>query len=393
MKIFAYSFSFFVIALSFCFAAKDDQRNEFSNRKRRVLAVQYFDLGSWQTWNFKDRKNKKIDKKALDTYLLSFAKSLKQERITTVILSFAQVCDIEKMCADDFANLSEKSALGMLHINVHGWKVQNKSLFYYMVSFLRKEGLQVGLAFGGGVAQEKDWKFDFKKYRPALLAQNLARWAKKVGLSFFDFDVENEFFMKNEVRNLQIFFTSLKNAYRGEITFSLMGNTVDWGIRSTFLDPFFRDVPIQSMFTGLNLMFYSAKHFYINCGQKPLEDWDLCLWLKDLKRNMKLPYHEVAKFINIGFNTSISYKDPKSSFGPLPYSNMPKGLSSGKAAKFIHQSMEETLSKITMQKIEFGTPFFWTGSADYRVSKDLEFRSQFSTSSQNFVKDYLLYQQ
>lgn len=359
-----------------------------------LSAVEYFDLGALQSWNFMDWSKGEVNVEGLNTYLDTFASQMQEQNLSKVIISFGQVSDISKMIAGEYSTMSTSDSLYMLDKNVGGSLIDGKSVFEYMVNRLVDDGIDVGLAFGGISAQQTDWTFDFSSSTPQELASNLASWAKSMHISQLDFDVElTTICTQNNPSQLAEFFTSL-NTSMGEdpVTLTVMGDTNYWGPDGTVFKSLFEVGKLNDMFDGFNLMLYNGQ-YYLNAGQTPQEGWDLELWVSQISQAGKISLEEAAKFINVGFNAKLDYTSSSTSAGPLPYSNMPEGISSGSAAKFIYNSLIADLKTYTSDtSLEVGNPFFWDSNADYTVSANNNYESQFFSKTNNFEKDFTTYQ-
>ena len=350
--------------------------------------VEYFDLGAWQSWNFMDWSKGEVDKSSLDTYIDSFSAQLIDQSLSKVMLSFAQVADITNMYNENYADLSATNAIGMLNKNTGGKQVDGHFMIQYIVMRFTSHGIAVGISFGGASAQDKDWDFDFDNNDPADLAVKLSEWAGSVGFGMIDFDVESAAFSKNDPHQLYLFFNGLFNSYKGEdITLTVMGDVNTWGVNGPIFGDLFKGKPLQTMFTGLNLMLYNGQ-YYLNAGQTPTQSWDLFVWMTQLKDNMKASYGDVAKYVSIGLNSKIDYTSEKSSGGPLPYTSLPANISSGEAAAFIYKDLIKSLGTLSGEEIALVTPFFWDDNADYTVSSANKYESQFFVSTDNFEKDF-----
>ncbi len=353
-----------------------------------VSGLEYFDLGAWQTWNFMDWSKGEVNIVALDTYVDSFSSSLKGQHISQVMLSFAQVGDIINLSNEKYSDLSDSDAIGMLYKNTGGKRINDKQVIDYIVSRFVKNGIMVGISFGGASAQDIDWDFGFDANDPSDLAIALASWAGKVGFTTIDFDVENAAFSKNDPQKLSLFFNGLQKAFTGSgVTLTVMGDVNHWGVNGPIFGSMFKDNPLQTMFTGINLMLYNGQ-YYLNAGQTPIQSWDLFLWMSQLKENMKLSYVDVSKYINVGFNSKIDYRLEKSSGGPLPYTSMPTAISSGSAAVYIYNTLIASLTTLSKEGVVLGTPFFWDDNADYTVSAVNNYTSQFFANTDNFESDF-----
>ena len=192
-----------------------------------LLAVEYFDLGALQSWNFMDWSKGEVNVEGLNAYLDSFSHQMQEQSLNKVIFSFGQVCDISKMIKGEYSTMSISDSLYMLDKNVGGSLIDGKSVFEYMVNRLVSNDIEVGLAFGGVSAQQSDWTFDFSSSTPETVAKQLSSWASSMKISQLDFDVElTTVCMQNDPTQLAQFFTSLNTAMADNpVTLTVMGDT------------------------------------------------------------------------------------------------------------------------------------------------------------------------
>lgn len=357
---------------------------------RDILPNQYFDLGSWNTWNLADWGTSSIKKDLLDNYLNTFASQTLAQGIRQVTLSFGQVADIRKMINGDYANCSATNAFYIINKNTGGFKVDNDDFFPYVSKSLAAKGLKVYLAFGGIKATQSDWTFDFSTTPPATLAQNLITWASTTcSLSGLDFDLElSDLTQFNNIRDLQTFFSSLKSI---TTTLTIQANYADWGPEGSELSSLFKSPnSINTLFDGLNLMCYNGK-YYLNAGQTPLTDWDLIEWVKQMQKNTTMSLSDIGSFLHIGFSSALDYTSPETSEGPLPYnpSNVPSTVTtSGQYAAYIQKQLESSLTQSFSSPIAFASPLFWTQNANYTINTADGGTSHFYDDI-SFQKDFL----
>lgn len=352
-------------------------------------ALEYFDLGSLESWNFMDWSTSSINVDALNAYLDSFSVQLKEQKLKNVMLSFAQVVDIPSIVVGNFDNLSDSDALGMLYKNVAKATIEGQSVLQYMIQRFVENGLTVGLSFGGANASNNDWDFGFSTNDPTLLANKLATWANSMRIAWIDFDVENTAFSNNNSTLLASFFQTLYNSVSLDlVSFTVMGDINYWGLYGTVFENLFKAAKFNEMFHGLNLMLYNGQ-YYLNAGQTPTQSWDLFSWTKEMADNTGLNQTESAALINVGYNSKIDYSLTSSSGGPLPYTKMPEGYLSGSAAAYILTKLDGSLQTLVKDKsLILGNPFFWDDNADYTVSETLGYQSQFFKNTGDFEKDF-----
>jgi hypothetical protein len=371
-------------------------------------AVEYFDLGAWESWNFMDWQKGEVNKQGLDNYLNSLASQLIAQNLTCLTLSFAQVCDISNLALNNFTNLSKGDAIGSLYINIGGKTIDGQSVFSYIIETLSSYQIKVGLAFGGIAASDSDWNFNFYSQQnlkstcsctnksnqinyvrmgidPASLANTLAAWAKSLKIAYLDFDIESAAIAKNDPKSLVTFFSTLHSQI--ETTLTIMADSITYGLQGQIFGPMFSLAKIQTLFDGINLMAYNGQ-YYLNAGQLPTQSWDLFLWLDQVEKNSGLDAEGAGKYINIGFNARVDYTSPASCGGPLPYTKMPSGISNGSAARFILEQLYVNL-KAQNPNITMGIPFFWDSNASYTVTAANNFACTFFANTNNFEKDFL----
>ncbi len=356
-----------------------------------TLTNEYFDLGAWQSWNFMDWSTGKVNVEAFNTYIDSFAEGLKEQGLSRTTLSFAQVGDISDIVRDDFSNLKADDALGMLAKNTGGVKIGDQTVLAYMVQRLKNDGIGARLSFGGalGGTVDGDWNFNFGD--PVEVATSLALWAKGVGFSGIDFDIETGAIKpleSNSPADMASFFQTL-HGNGIVVTLTVMGDVNTWGLSGSVLKPIFDAAKVAgndftALFDGLNLMLYNGQ-YYLNAGQTPHQSWDLNDWVDQLADNTGRSRSACGALINVGFNSKINYASPASSGGPLPYKTMPSGLTSGQAAAYIYKQLEDDLG------FKLGTPFFWDDNANYTVSEEDGYKSQFFSTTGNFEKEFFAY--
>ncbi|MCH9622109.1 MAG: hypothetical protein S4CHLAM20_15440 [Chlamydiia bacterium] len=358
-----------------------------------LTPAEYFDLGALESWNFMDWSIGEINVTALNTYLDGFCSQLKEQGLDRVILSFAQVCDISLIVKSEFANLSTSDALYMLYKNVDGAMINDKTTFEYIIDRFDLNGVITGLAFGGVSAQASDWKFDFSSQSPKEQAKALVDWAFSMKIGQLDFDIElNSVCEQSEPSQMAEFFTTLKIAMgENPLTLTVMGDTNYWGPFGSVLKPLFEAGKLSDMFNGINLMLYNGQ-YYLNAGQTPIEGWDLELWINQVAQAGAMSEEEAASYLNIGFNAKLDYTSASTSGGPLPYSDMPLGISNGGAARFILEALITSLKAYTKdQSMQLGKSFFWDSNAVYTVSANNNYECTFFSKTEDFEKDFFAY--
>lgn len=367
-----------------------------------VGSGEYFDLGSWNSWNLVDWTNNTIDVSKLDNYLNSYASELLSRGIHSITLSFAQASDINAIINNDTSALLKNDvtdSLGTLLHNTSGYKVtlatgQQEAVFPYVVQTLTQDGINVGLSFGGADASDADWTFN----PSPTLAQELANWALNIGLSSIDFDIEDPDITKvNSPSALASFFTTLHTDMKGfPVTLTTQGDINTWGPQGTVFKSMFECGKFQDMFDGLNLMLYWKNNqqwvYALSAQTPPTQTWDLGSWMSELETNTGLSAKDSASYLNIGFDACINYTEKQSSAGPLPYSSLPSDVTtSGQAAAYIYQQMEKKLQEIAGDPtLSLGKPFFWDDNATYTIASDGS--SQFfSGGNSSFEQDFYGY--
>jgi hypothetical protein len=348
----------------------------------------YFDLGSWQTWNFMNGPNGTLNQDELNQYLDSYVAQAKDAGLNEVTFSFAQVCDISKMVSGDFGECSHDDALWMLSVNTSNAQIDGKSFFQYVVQRVHADGLKAALSFGGesaGTGNPNDWDFGFSTTNPVLLAENLANWAQQTGLSSIDFDVESPTLTSlNSPADLALFFAQLHKDAQANgmpVTLTVMSDAGLWGPTGQYFGSLFsQGTDITHMFDGINLMLYNGQ-YYINAGQTPPQSWDLLTWISQLQSNSGMSPADCASFLHLGFNGAIDYSKQSSSCGPLPYdpSKVPPGVkTSGQYAAYILSVIQDELrEKYGDPNLQFGASFFWDDNANYQVGTNGQYQSQF----------------
>lgn len=366
-----------------------------------ISSNDYFDLGSWNSWNLMNWSSGTINQQALNNYIDSYVAQAKAEGLSQVTLSFAQVCDIQKMIAGNFGDCSSEDALEMLSKNTNGQSVGRESVLQYMAQRLHADGLNVFLSFGGAIANSKDWDFGFGTQNPEDLGKSLANWAHQCGFSGIDFDMEDgagNLVSVNGAANLAQFFSSLHqtaNSFGMSTTLTVMGDAGIWGpTGKNFGAMFSQGSDITHMFDGINLMLYNGQ-YYINAGQQPPQSWDLTNWIAQLQQNTGMSPGDCASFLHIGFNSAVDYSKASSSGGPLPYDPTkipPNVKTSGQFAAWILQQVQQELrGKYGDPTLTFGTSFFWDNKANYSVDPNNNYQSQFFQGN-SFEQDFYAWQ-
>jgi hypothetical protein len=354
-----------------------------------IYYVEYFDIGKWESNHFMDPSKGTLNEDGLNNYLYFFFQDMWGQGLCDANFCHGQASDISKFCAEDYASMSATNSFGILDKKTLGAKVNGQSIFAYMVGRLIMMGnMDLGITFGGKDATEKDWDFGFDHNDPIKLAQGLAKWANDLALARVDFDVRSADFSKNDAEKLAYFFITLKSNFNGRVTLTVPGDVTLWGPTGKYLSPLFKEEQFKNMFDNLNLMLFDKTRYYLNAGQRPLQKWDLYLWIAQLVKNSGYTFVEAASLISIGLDASVNYLKPESSAGPLPYDKMPSGITNGNATKFIFDVLEASLTKDT---ITLGNPFYMDDNADYSVSPSNDYMSQFFNNTGNLELDFQRY--
>jgi GH18 family chitinase len=361
----------------------------------------YFDLGSWQSWNFMDWQTGTVNQTALNQWLDSYASQAKAGGLKEVTLSFGQICDLQSIISGNFLQgSSSDDALKILCQNTGGKGVNGMSVLQYMVQRLNTDGMKVELSFGGATATAADWNFGFSATNtPQALAQSLANWAHQMGFSGIDFDFEDgsaTMVSTNGASNLAQFFASLHQDLRTNgitSTMTVMGDSTLWGITSPnsyFSSMFSQGTNFSQMFDGLNLMLYNGQ-YYLNAGQQPPQSWDLTAWISQLQKNTGLTPAQCAEYLHVGFDGGVDYTQASSSGGPLPYAPpAPSGLSNGQTAAWIFQQLiKELQTYYNDPNLSLAPPFFWDDHANYTVDPKNPSSQFFNNNS--FDLDFMKY--
>ena len=276
----------------------------------------------------------------------------------------------------------------------------NQDPFPYISKRLAADGLKVGLSFGGGVAQDSDWNFGFNGTASAAqMASDLATWAKSIGVSNIDFDIENPNFGNiNQAADVSSFFSTLHS----QMSTSLTVDASTGGFESMF-GPILTQGHLENMFNDMNLMCYggSSNPYYLNSGTSPATGsetgWGLVQWVDLLqKNNSHMTPAECAAFFHIGFLTSLNYGNPSESGGPCPYTPpAPSGVtSSGQYAAYIYSILQSQLREYYNDpELTLSAPFFWQGDADYDVDSGptAPDNSEFFKNNPAFESDFFAY--
>ncbi len=364
----------------------------------------YFDLGSWQSWNFMDWSTGTVNQQALNEWLESYASQAKGGGLGEVTLSFGQIQDLQDIVSGNFQGCtSSDDGLKMLAENTNDVTVGGQNILQYIVGQLNSDGLKVELSFGGATATAQDWNFGFSSTNtPQSQAQQLSTWAQAMGFSGIDFDMENgteTMLEENGASNVAQFFASLHSDLEPHgitSTLTVMGDTTDWGIEpasqgGNYLCGMFQQgYNFSQMFDGINLMLYNGQ-YYLNAGQQPLQSWDLTTWINQLAQNTGLTPGQCAGYVHVGFSDGVNYTQASSSGGPLPYTSpMPSNLNNGQAAAWIYEQITQELqSYYNDPSLTLGSSFFWDGNANYSVNQQ-DPESQFFTNN-TFDLDFLNY--
>ncbi|MCH9616825.1 MAG: hypothetical protein SP4CHLAM5_00990 [Chlamydiia bacterium] len=354
-----------------------------------IYHVEYFDIGRWESDHFIDTGTGTVSEDRIDSYLYYFFQDMWGQGQCNVNFCHGQAVDLSNFIKGDYASMSATNSFGILEKKTLGKLVGGKSVSMYVVDWLiTSVAMKTGISFGGKAATGGDWDFGFDKIDPVELAQDFSTWANDLALSRLDFDVQSADFIKNDPQKLASFFTTLKDHFNGRVTLTVPGDVTLWGLQGKNLFPLFRHAPFKTMFDSLNLILFDQTHYYLNAGQKPVQNWDLFLWISQLAKDSGYTFAQAASLVNIGFNASINYLDKECSKGPIPYEKMPSGITNGNASKFIFDKLQDSL---TNETITLGCPFYMDSNADYSVSSSNGYESQFFNNTGNFELDFQRY--
>ncbi|MCI5053065.1 MAG: glycosyl hydrolase family 18 protein [Simkaniaceae bacterium] len=332
--------------------------------------VVYFDLGSWQAWDFVDWSSNPptLYQKGINNYAVTTADQLKAAGLQSIFLSFGQMANITKILSGDFAECSKSDAFYMVYKNTDGILIEGMNLIQYFIQQLKGEGIEVVLSFGGATATREDFQLDFSGSSPSELAADFLTLVRDYDLDGIDFDLEDSaanMVDDNGAGNLAEFFKLIKKGI--ETTLTVQGALNLWGIEgSCFGQMFSQGVPFNEMFSSVNLMLYNGQ-YYIDAA--PVYSWSLDTWIEQIATQAELSREEAAALIHIGFNSTLDYADPTVSAGEQY--DIPAGDNAGQAAVYVLNSASKAAGQI------FATPFFWAGKADYSVDPGGDFNSQF----------------
>jgi len=148
---------------------------------------------------------------------------------------------------------------------------------------------------------------------------------------------------------------------------------------------FSQGISFADMFDGANLMLYNGQ-YYIDT-QNP--SWGIELWMEDLANQIGCQVAETAQYVHIGYNDTLDYTNPATSAGKQY--DIPAGLSSGAAAAFVQNSIQDELRSILSDStLELNAPIFWEGKANYATGADGA--SLFITNEDSFEEQFLTWQ-
>ena len=319
----------------------------------------------------------------IDTTLLNDPKTafsqmfsnFKQEGVNQINLSFAQICDINRLCKDSGATSqtlpnstgdysSNDMALGQTmrsedratgKYSGPAYKVEDGSgkevasnFLQYFSQFAHQNGMKVSLSFGGALGNATDNTFpDSAKDT----ANHLAAAMKSLGIDSADFDIENSsLFDSNKPEDLQTFFTTLHSDLKSEgktTTATLMGGSVTDPKFAPILDQF------NSKFDDANLMLYSNTQYWLDPS-----------YINTLKTKLNVD----GPHLHIGFYSSINYASESScASGQKPPCPIDSSKSSGANAANFYKALQKDIPGL-------GEPFVWnddpTSNKSYNFMQD-----------------------
>ncbi len=352
----------------------------------------YFDLGSWNTWNFVDWSTTPptLKMNELKTYTSSLINQLHSGGIKTFDLSFAQLSDIPLLKAGKFSDCSATDSMEMLAKNTSDAKTpQGENILQFLTSQLAAANppIEPVISFGGAAATPNDFDLGFSdKQTPESLAKDLIDFIKEYHIGGVDFDFESTatgIVSMNGADKLAAFFGDLHQAGVAT-TLTVPADVNNWGPHGAYLNSLFDVAPFQNLFDGINLMCYNGQS-YLDANNA---SWGIVQWVKALAADMGNNYQEAAALMHIGFSDSLDYNNPATNAGEQW--QVPAGLSNGQAAAWIMQQIiTQVRTELGDQNITFGTPLFWEGKANYAIGPGGE--SEFMPTTNSFEEQFLHY--
>ena len=374
-----------------CFTVKKPNGDSMTDDNKPLC---YFDAGAWNSWDFVDYSTTPPTLKMteLDTYMSTLISQLKNAKLDKLTLSFAQVCDLQKIAKGNLENCSHTDSLWMLYKNTDGAFTPSTHLniLQYFMSVLKNSGITPILSFGGAAATEEDFIFGFDdNYTPSDVVSEIMTIINLYSIGGLDFDLETtamNMVVDNGAANLANFFKELHTEAGMPITYTVMGQVSLWGTSgSVFKEMFAQGISFADMFDGINLMLYNGQ-YYID-AQNP--SWGIELWMEDLASQIGCQVAETAQYIHIGYNDSLDYTNPATSAGKQY--DIPVDLSSGAAAAFVQNSVQDEMRSILSDSsLTLNAPIFWEGKANYATGPDGA--SLFITDEDSFEEQFLTWQ-
>ena len=297
----------------------------------------------------------------MNDYLASLFTQMKGVGQNTIILSFAQVDNINIYSSGNF-NLpgidvsSDAIALVLNSLEKHSVTVPGYVNFLtYLVAAAHSNQMKIVISFGGQAATDASWKILQTGETYQSQAQKLANFLIAYQFDGVDFDIEDLHFFDTQKTvdsngNIAFdFFQLLHKALASQkIKMTLTSMLAsEWRTAfAIFLGDF------TNYFDGLNLMAYSNTAYWldpITPSGMPDQGWTIQEWIEAIGV-------ENASLVNIGFDDGISYADAAANGGQYSYS-IAKGSSDGEAAGQIYQQLLNQLAQLGYSPL--GNPFFW----------------------------------
>lgn len=320
-----------------------------------------------------------INTTLLDDRKTAFAQmfaNMKQEGVNEIHLSFAQLCDINRLCKDAGVSGSFPNSTGLYSSNdsamyqvmrsqntanppqytnpayqvVDGSGKEVASNFLqYFCQYAHQNNMKISLSFGGADAAGADDKFPDT---PENTAKNLASVMKTLGVDNADFDIENDsLFTQNQPADVEAFFTALHSDLQAQGMTS--SATVEGG---SVTDPKFAPLldNFSAKFDDANLMLYSNTQYWLDPT-----------YIKGLISHLEID----ASQVHIGFYSSINYSDASScASGQTPPCTPDPTKSSGTNAANMFKALQNDIPGL-------GDAFIWNDDPT-------------STKSYNFMQDF-----
>lgn len=275
-----------------------------------------------------------VDQAKLDAFLAETFDALDQDKFHNIIMSFAQVCDIDALLAGSGNGTPTDKITDIFRDN---YPVGSTGLnfFQYLIRYAHDHNVLATTAFGGAIATTQDWTINGDA---VTQANNLHEFAVRYDLDGLDFDVESTEIMNvNGTDKVTTFFRTLYSLMP-EVTLTVPGDVNYWA--GNVLNPLFEN--LDSMFSGVNLMLYSNSQYYLDAHNVT---WGIAEWLS---------YIQNPLMTHIGFYDNIAYEDPNASAGQKYDVH---GLTRGQAAAQIYI---DVLKELNYGVNQFGDPFWWT---------------------------------